>query len=346
MRRFYPLLILLAVFSLTACSTTYYYAEFIKPSDRYIPSSIYYVGVADRATTPETNAAVFTDGIPYEYLQGVPQKAVSFSLANLDTLVTEMRRFDFVPIENKGNAVPEKSFSAPKLTENQLDSISRKYDLDGLISLDGCEMVIRTSGEINVVSVDDGSGMPVRVPEFSKESQVSLTLLWRFYDCRTSEMIDEYQETYERIFGRVSYSEEDIGELRPEDLRLMDVAGMAAYDYYERISPHWEEGYRKYYLSGSTELQSTALELQRTGNWEKAAVEWKNLVSSENLKVRHRAMYNMAVASEIMGNPRLAKEWIEKAMALDPNRQTRSYAKEIEKQIVIYEVVNRQLGIQ
>jgi hypothetical protein len=184
------------------------------------------------------------------------------------------------------------------------------------------------------------------VPEFSKESQVTLSLLWRFYDCRSGELLDEYEETYERVFGRVSYSEDEIRELKPKDLSLMDVAGMAAYDYYERISPHWEEGYRKYYYSGSAELQDIAKELDYTGNWERAATRWKQLTTSENLKVRYRAMYNMAVASEILGKPKVAKEWIGRAIQLDPNRQARAYAKEIDKQIVIYDVVNRQLGIQ
>jgi len=329
-----------------ACSTNYYYADFIKPSNRYIPAAVYVVGIAERSVTPESTCPVYTDGIPYEYLKRVPQQTATFALNNLDTLVTEIGRFAFIKVDVDDSVISDKTFATPRFTKQELDSIGRRYDLDGLISLDGCEMLIRTSGEVNVVSVNDGSGMPVRVPEFSKESQVSLTLLWRFYDCKSGEILDEYQESYERVFGRISYSEEDIGELKPEDMSLMDVAGMAAYDYYERISPHWQEGYRKLYFTGSDKLQEIASDLNRTGNWEDAAAEWKKLVDDENLKVRHRAIYNMAVASEIMGTPRVAKEWIDRAMVLDPNRQTRQYAEQLEKQIVIYEVVNRQLGIQ
>jgi hypothetical protein len=53
----------------------------------------------------------------------------------------------------------------------------------------------------------------------------------------------------------------------------------------------------------------------------------------------------MAVASEILGRPKVAKTWIDRAIAINPEKMARNYAKKIDKQILIYEVVNRQLGI-
>ncbi len=337
--------VFLFIFLLTGCSTTYHYAEFIKPSNQYIPSSIYVVGVFDRSGAMEKTCAVFTDGIPYEQIEGVPGKTAELTIENLKKLTEDMGRFKMVVIDTTVVFRNQDEFETISLTANEITDVARRYGLDAVLTLDGSEMRIRTSGNINVVTVNDESGMPVQVPEFSKESQVDLTLKWRFFDGESGQKIDEYQETYERFFGRVAYSEEDIKAFKKEDINLLDIASQAAYDYFERISPHWEEDYRIYYAGGSTELINISQELMATGNWEKAATRWKKLTTSEDLKVQHKACFNMALASELIGQPSIAEEWITKAMTLNPNSRTRNYAETIEKQQLVYRVVNSQLGL-
>lgn len=304
------------------------------------------MGIAQRSTTPKTICPVYTDGIPYEELEKIPNKSANLAIENLKKLCEDIGRFEFVEIEIDESTVNKDEFATKPFTEEEIVSLSKIYDLDAIISLDGHNMVIRTSGSINVVSVTDATGMPAQVPEFSKESEVSMSLLWRFYDSSTSEMIDEYQENYERVFGRVSYSEEDIQEFKDEDMGLMDVSGMAAYDYFERISPHWEPDYRQYFQSGSPELVDIAVQLSMTGDWEKAAESWKKLTDSDDAKVSSKACFNMALASEILGQPRLALEWINKAKLINPTKKTLKYAEKLEQQVLIYEVVNSQLGIE
>ncbi|HKK38136.1 MAG TPA: DUF6340 family protein [Cryomorphaceae bacterium] len=331
---------------LSGCNTTYHYTEFIKPSNRYVPSSVYIVGVAQRSTTPKTVCPVYTNGIPYDELEGVPYKSAKLTIENLEKLCEDIGRFKFVEIQVANSVVSDEQFASRPLTQEEIKSLSEEYNLDGIISLDGHDMLIRTSGSVNVVSVTDGSGMPTQVPEFSKESEVSMSLLWRFYDSATGQILDEYQENYERVFGRVAYTEEEIQEFKEEDMRLMDVAGMAAYDYFKRISPHWEPDYRQYFNLGSPELVEIAENLERTGDWEEAAKAWRKLTDSEDAKVSHRSSFNMALASEIMGQPRVAIEWITRAKMINPSKKTLKYADLLDRQLLIYEVVNSQLGIE
>jgi tetratricopeptide (TPR) repeat protein len=331
---------------LAGCNTTYHYTEFIKPSNRYVPSTMYVLGIAQRSTTPKSICPVYTNGIPYGELEKIPNKSAKLAIENLKKLCADIGRFEFVEIEIADSTVNEKEFANRPFTQEEIESISKEYDLDGIISLDGHNMLIRTSGSVSVVSVTDGSGMPSQVPEFSKESEVSMSLLWRFYDSSTGQMIDEYQENYERVFGRVSYSEEEIQEFKDEDMGLMDVSGMAAYDYFERISPHWEPDYRQYFNLGSPELVEIATKLDRMGDWEQAAKSWKELTDSEDSNVSHKACFNMALASEIIGQPRVAIEWINRAKLINPTKRTLKYAELLERQILIYEVVNSQLGIE
>lgn len=331
---------------LSGCNSTYYYTEFIKPSNRYIPSSTYVVGVAQRSTTPKTVCLVYTDGIPFGEMKNIPNKSAKLTIDNLKKLCEEIGRFKFVEIAIDDSEVNNKEFATKPFTEAEIDSLSKIYNLDGIVSLDGHNMVIRTSGSVSVVSVTEGSGMPTQVPEFSKESEVSMSLLWRFYDSSTGKMIDEYQENYERVFGRVAYSEEEIQEFKDEDMGLMDVSGMAAYDYFERISPHWEPDYRQYFSLGSPALEQIAEKLELTGDWEEAAKSWRDLTNSEDAKVSHRASFNMALASEILGQPRVAIEWIDRAKMINPTKKTLKYAEVLDRQMLIYEVVNSQLGVE
>jgi len=346
MQRFIRINVIFFSILLSGCSTTYHYTEFIKPSNQYIPSSIYVVGVVQRAVSPDEVCPVYTNGIPYSELKNVPEKSAELAIENLQKLCEDIGRYKFVRINLPGQQKNTEEFANRPFTKEEIQNLKEEYAVDGIISLDGHNMLIRTSGSVDVVTVSDGSGMPTQVPEFSKESEVSMSLMWRFYDTSTGQKIDEYLENYERVFGRVSYSEEDIQDFKAEDMDLMDVAGMAAYDYFERISPHWEPDYRQYYYSGSAELSRVAERLKLTGDWEDAAKQWRVLADSEDPKESHRASYNMALASEILGKPKVAIEWIERAKLINPNKRTRDYAKRLDRQLVIYEVVNSQLGIE
>jgi len=345
MRNIYWFSLVVLIFLLCGCSTTYYYTEFLKPSNRYIPSSIYVVGIVQRSTTPNSTCPVYTNGIPYGEIKEVPYRSAVLSMENLKELCQDIGRFEFIDITMNDSVIQEDEFATRKLTASEIQNLTELYELDAIISLDGHAMTIRTSGSVGVVTVNDNAGLPTQVPEFSKESQVSMSLLWRFYNSQSGQMIDEYQESYERFFNRVSLSEEDIQEFKEEDMGLLDVSGMAAYDYFERIAPHWEPEYRQYFNEGSEELALISRRLDLNGDWKIAADSWLKLTSSPDLKIKHKACFNMALASEILGQPKVAKEWITKAKLINPTKRTLKYEELLDKQILIYQVVNSQLGI-
>ena len=188
-------------------------------------------------------------------------------------------------------------------------------------------------------------GMPVRVPEFSNRQEVTYTAAWRFYDGYSLKNIDNYQETYQRIFNRVAYTEAEASQINTRDMPIMDVAKDAAHDYLKRVSPYWKPGHRLYYNGGSSDLYYISQDLQYTGDWKKAAEEWKKLTLSSDERVRRYAMYNMAVASEMLGSPSVAKDWLTRSMEIKADKKSKKYLETLERQIVVYDVVDRQLGI-
>ncbi|HKL02411.1 MAG TPA: DUF6340 family protein, partial [Cryomorphaceae bacterium] len=158
--------------------------------------------------------------------------------------------------------------------------------------------------------------------------------------------IDEYQKTYQGVFNQSTLNPNEQNDVNVSEGSLIDISVLAAQDYHDRISPHWESGQRLYYRGNSNELLSISAGLEYTGDWETAAKKWMKLTTSEDEKERYFATYNMAVASEMLGRPKTAKSWLEKAREIEDRKQVSRYMEIIEKQILIYDVVDSQLGVQ
>ncbi len=334
----------LAVLFLQGCGTAYYYAEFIHPSKTYIPAKIYHVGLLDKATTATTKAAVFTSGIPYESVSGLPQIVAHKTISDLKEQLAEIGRYNPLLITWPQDSVSNKPFSQPAMNPTIVDSLCQAYGINGLIVLEAIELTINTRGSVEVGTVADPAGMPVRVPEFTSQSQVNYTVLWRFYDNLHSATADSFQETYQLSFTKVAYTQEEAANTDPKDMNLSDVANLAAHDYFQRISPYWKEDFRVYYQTGSPAFYRIGQNLDYDGNWEVAAIEWEKFTESAERSLAYKAHYNLAVASEMMGNPRQAKISLEQALEIKQTRQAKTYLEKLKKQILIYDVVNAQLG--
>lgn len=335
----------IGVFVLTSCSTTYYYADFISPSEIYIPSKIYTVGMLNRGADSTMAAAIYTNGIPIDHIKGLPQAVVQKTLSDLEAKIKKLNRFNLVPIAWDQVSHDAEQFMAEPLTSAQIDSLCDAYQVDGIVAIEGANLTIRTDGEVNVVLAMDWTGRLIRVPQFSSSQRVAYSVGWRFYDGLLLEVTDVYEQTYQHFFNRTAYNPTVAANISLEDMQLFEIATDAAEDYYNRISPHWEPGYRLYYRGNTEKLLSISRRLEYSRNWPAAAAEWVKLTNSDNLTVKFYATYNMAVASEMLGKPRLAMEWLEKAKAIKDNRRVAKYTDVLKKQILVYEVVDEQLGL-
>ncbi len=335
----------IGVFLFAGCSSTYYYADFIYPSEVYIPSKIYAVGIMNRGADATFAAPIYTDAIAFDYIGGLPKRVADKTMTELMGNISKLDRFKIVTIPWIVKPHNGSKFMSDPFTNAEIDSICNAYKVDGIIALEGVDLSIRTDGDVNVVSAVDQYGMNVRVPEFSSNQQVSYTVGWRFYDGLQLKPIDLYQETYQMQFKRVAYDPAEASKVIPEDMQIMDIAKQAAFDYQNRISPHFETGYRLYYRGNTVAMGNISRELEARGDWKAAASAWTKLVNSEDVNEAYYANYNMAVASEMLGHPRVAKDWLEKAIAIKDRKQTQRYMDIIKKQIIIYDVVNHQLGL-
>lgn len=145
--------------------------------------------------------------------------------------------------------------------------------------------------------------------------QLTVTAGWRLYDVKKKSMIDEHRSvkrTYYPSNGSiVNYS------FRMKAVR--DAGFFLGADYAARISPNWVTIQRSYYKTKSSKFK-TAHHLASVRNWAKASELWKEETANPNKKIAGRACYNMALASEMMGQLDLAVEWANKAVSEGNNK--------------------------
>ncbi len=333
------------VLLLSACGTSYYYAEFIYPSKVYIPSDLYKVGIVNRAATPSTAAEIRSDGEVIDYAPGMAFRTAGKVVNAIIAENEYMGRYKIETID-WDKSLPVGSIKPGKeLSLNQADSICLWDLVDGLIIIEGIDMSVDVHGDVSMVDAYDDFGNMIRVPEFTARTDISMAMRFRFYDYVRKEFIDDYVENYTFDASQVYYNEQDARNFKPREVSTKELALIVAVDYYSRIAPFWMEDYRLYYQTGSSDMYRIANTLEYDGDWQQAANEWKTLADDPNERIAYRARYNMAVAKEMMGEPKLAKEWLQKAEELKTTKHTTAYMERLATQILLYEVVSAQLGI-
>lgn len=339
--------IFIALWALTSCGTSYYYAEFIYPSRVYVPADLYKVGIINVSATPKSAAPIYANGDLFDQAPGMPLRTSEKVVTAIMNENEFMNRYEMlrIPVDSAANLFSILE-GKRELTEVQADSICLWELVDGLIMLDDVEMSVHAQkGSVEMITTTDEYGNMVRVPEFKVSTQIRLTAQWRFYDYVNKVFLDTFKEDYDFDLSQVLYSEQEAMKLNPREISTMELATIAAIDYYSRIAPYWAEDYRMYYQTGNSEMYRIANDLEYDGDWEKAASAWNKLTDEPSEKLAYRSRFNMAVASEMLGHPRLGKEWLQKAEEIKETKDSQKYMEQLERQIVLFDVVNLQLGL-
>ena len=114
--------------------------------------------------------------------------------------------------------------------------------------------------------------------------------------------------------------------------------------YATRISPAWFWVNREYYTKakGAPEMR-TAKNYARVSDWNGAAQIWKALTNHENQKTAAKAMFNLAVANEVLGDINSAVSWSEQSYKKGLNRAL-SYNNILRQRVFEQERLENQLS--
>jgi len=202
----------------------------------------------------------------------------------------------------------------PPLQMADIDRLCRTYNVDAVIALEAFD------SDINITSEPRQRKRKVNGKEvienfFLASENVRINVGWRIYNGAGGAVIDQHQMFSNQVFTNQGPTPEIArrGLLFPADA-IMRTGFSAGDGYGIRIAPSWVRYTREIYgRAAPVKSMRTAKRMANRGDWQQAADIWQKFANHPRQKVAKRAMYNRAVAAEMMGKYDDALEWARKA---------------------------------
>lgn len=316
-----------AVLSVSSCKTAHTSLQVLQPADIMLPQHFQKFVLADRTRPGKGNGTqavnvlegIFTgEGVfqdkwgAEDCLEGLRQVLIqtpryTVTVAALDTAI-------------KGTGRRQ---TMPPLDWNTVGKLIGNDSATALVVLEAFDSNNNFFSEVVQTTQRGPNGENIQVPEYRSHNRVDVYCVWRVYDYKNKTVVDQYTQQSQQQFDGSGPSQAAADGRLPSRRDMTSRAGVSAgMQYGHRISPQWIWVSREYYKKGSPVLKSTA-KLVKYNNWETATNNWDKEAKSSDPKVAMRASYNMALASEKMGQLDLALQWANRAAQMGDKRAMR-----------------------
>jgi len=178
-------------------------------------------------------------------------------------------------------------------TKNDLREIKESTGADLLLSLD----YFSVYEEMNYMA------------EALRYAHVYVLSMWNFYNLN-EDKLQYYYNRVDTISWHRSYNENI--KLPNRNDAMMNAAQISGEKFSNYLAPHWIPVQRMLYQSGQSDLKK-AEQLAEENRWLEAAQLWRKNIDNKNKSIAAKSMYNLAVASEIMGEIDAAMDWVVKS---------------------------------
>ena len=230
------------------------------------------------------------------------------------------------------------------LTWNEIKDLCEEYKVDAIFSLAFYDTDTKVSYKATMMDIPNDLGVKVAVPAHELTLNTLVENGWRVYDPYNNRIADELVfsdhvvssgsginpiKAYEAIIGRkeaVMYQSKSMGM-----------------NYAQRLLPYKHRVNRDYFVRGTANFKIAQRRAQ-AGDWDGAAVLWKQETANTDPKVAGRACYNMAISNEINGNLGEAMQWASKSYTDYNNNYALSYLNTLKYRARQKEVLNKQLS--
>ena len=348
-RKNLPLILIFIVsitFAVSSCKTKSLSVRVLKPADIYVPGKIKTLAVVNRSLPAKGDGSrvvnileglVTGEGIFVD--RNASERCVS-GLA--DGLVNSPRFSVTVPtgLDIRGTGTAQ--FPEP-LKWSEVEQICNDYSAEGLILLETFDSNIsRNFGTRQKTRKEDGKD--INYTEHIASVDVSINAGWRIYFPSERKIVDQNVFVDRKGWDGTGLTKIEAGRKLPKPERAVEDAGyFAGTQYAHRISPMWIWVSRKYYVKGNDDFKDARYKVQ-SKKWEDAALIWKRYVNDPDTKIAGYACYNMALASEVMGEFDIALDWAQKAYSDYYLKSAREYINILENRIREAEALNRQMN--
>lgn len=303
----------------------------LKPAPVTLPSYLKNIAVVNRSL-PVRKTRIFDAADKIVTLEGanLDKAGSNASVASLANELSRNRKIASVKILDEpalGNNVP--SMYPTPLSWDEVEKICSDNHTDALFSLE----LFDTDSKISYAAYPVKLNTPLgKIPIIEQEATMLTRVKagWRIYDPKERFVLDEFAVSKQIKFtGRginpVIAANAIIG--RKEAVK--EVGSRAGQGYAFRVLPFWIRVNRYYFVRGTNNFRIAKRKAQ-TGNWDEAGDLWYKETNNAKSKVAGRACYNMAIISEINGNPDEAMRWAQKAYEDYNNKLALKYVKILE----------------
>jgi hypothetical protein len=341
MKNFSP--VFLFLLAMVSCKTDQLYLNVVEPAPVTVPSYVKSVGVINRSI-PTDETKVFDEIDKVFTLESVDLdkdgaleaiKGLSDELLN-NNRFTEVKTLNDIDFRTSRLEI----FPAP-LSWEIVAQICDETGTNALFSLEKFDTDTHVSYSANKVEIATPLGT---VPGIEHQAAMDTRVQtgWRIYDPVSKNILDEYVEG-----ESISNSGRGINPLvaakalTGRKAAVSEVSSRAGHNYAFRLLPYTIRGYRDYFVKGSDNFKIAKRKAQ-LGQWDEAGELWKKETGNPSMKVAGRAVYNMAIISEINGDLDEALKWARKAWGDYNVKQALDYVRILENRQYKNDVLDEQ----
>lgn len=314
MRALLSFLVLILFFILPACHTTSVSYSGLRPAEITLPKEIKSVVLVNRYKAERRNSwmniveGIFTGEILFADRRGVDQ-----AMSGLQQRLQSGPRYRVV-MANEQLAGNGTGMLPPPLAQTQVINLCNVHQSDALVAIEAfdSDIAIRTEPRTRKRTVEGKEVIENYVEAFEA---VRITIGWRVYSGVNGSVIDQHQMQTVRTFSATGPNEIAARSALLFPLDAIMQTGFTGGDAYGlRIAPSWVNYTRLLYSKASRSAKmKAATKMARRGDWEEAAKIWETMTKSPNTKVAKRALYNRAVAAEMVGDFETALQYARRA---------------------------------
>lgn len=337
-------LLALNVVLFSCSSTKNMRVQVLRPALISVPQEIQKLGILNRAVpSSKTNVEAFVTGETPLRDKELSQEC----LRGLTETLNTSQRFSIAICDSSYLAPDPKSLTfGPALDWAFVDSLSAKYQVDGLLVLEFFDTDFQVVKPISTAT--QAIGRVVNGNTMNSGIQVtglaSAAAGFRVYYSKSHKIAYEDRFNYKKNWTETAYSIQDaMSKLIKRNSALLKVSNETGYEFAMNIVPlyYWED---RVMFKGKKGMMERAQRQALSKDWEAALKSWSDIYdASEKTKIRAKAAHNAALACEVLGKLTEAQQWASKSYVEKGYKETLNYSEIIDTRIREQEKLKKQL---
>jgi len=336
-------LAILGLFLFGSCTNTVR-LQVMRPAVIDVPKDIQALTTANRYKPDKPHRVInVLEGLISGEGIGTDRRGAEASLDAFSNVLMQSPRYKFarLAIDLKGTGTA--NFPDP-LPVEEVRRLCQMAKADAIVTIEAFDSDSRLNYG-TVTRRETRNNESVDVIYNTVNAGIRVTVGWRMYRASDGSIVDQYRMVETINFNREGRTKEEAVSRLPNQESMTQEVGRVTGDLYAtRISPAWFWVNREYFgkikkAPGVKMARNSA----RVNDWEGAARIWKQYTSNPDAKIAKKAMFNMAVACEVLGDLPAAIDWTEKSYKIGLNRAL-TYNGVLRQRLFEQERLNNQLS--